>query len=152
MPKISINLTDEQYARITSAQTECGIKSPNEFIVSLINIMFEAKFDSINADDLSWVKYVYPLGMFANSVKQNFIKSQPENTDVINYLSVMTLGIKNFVDSIVIAEDFKLDQQQELLFVDAVNSFCMWLDKNDLTEYKVRKLNEKLKQNLRDNV
>ena len=150
--KLTINIPDDKFEKISLAQKESGIKSPNEFIVALLDVMFEAKFSEIKADDLNWVKYVYPLGMFANSIKQNFIKSQPENTDVINYLSVMTLGIKNFVDSIVIADDFKLPEEQELLFVDAINSFCLWLDRNDLTEYKVKKLQEKLKQNLRDNV
>ena len=48
-------------------------------------------------------------------------------------------------------ENYEIDLELEANFIDAINLFFLWLDNNKINEYSVKKLAEKLKQNLKWN-
>lgn len=148
---ISFSVDEKVYQKIDKAKTEAEFDFMSEFMRGLVDVMFSGKFSRVESNDLNWIKYLYVIGIGVKKLIENFDKSQPDNIVVKNYLKAMTTGINNLLDSVCLTDEYCLSLELEGLYVDSINLFYGWLDQNDLTEYKVKRLAEKLKQNYRDN-
>lgn len=148
--RITFALDDKMYSRIEASRKESGIEFMSEFMRGLVSVVFSGKFSSIEVTDAKWIKYLYILHSSARKMVDVFTKTNPENTQVISYLNVMITGITNLVDSVYLAEEFLITPEQEALYIDAINIFLMWLDRNELTEYNIKKFAERMKQTIKD--
>lgn len=143
---ISFRTDDFTYDMVKSASDDSGFAFLSEFMRGLVGVMFNTKFSKVETSDLNWIKYLYVIGIGVNKLLSEYKKSPDYQKATHDYLIVMTNGINNLIDAVALTDEYNLPVELEGVYVDAINIFFGWLDRNDLTEYNVTKLAEKLKQ------
>ena len=149
LKKITIWLNEDTAKEIKRLANESEV-NVSKFIRSTLTIMLHTVIDQIEMKDIQWVKYLFPLGIMVNGLKHHIEKENPDNKDLLVYVDVMTNSIENFINSVAYAKDYEIPLELEQKYIDAITIFCSWLDSNKITDYSVKKLGEKLKQQLKE--
>ena len=144
--QISFACDETTYEMVKSASDDAGFVFLSEFMRGLVGVMFNTKFSKVETSDLNWTKYLYVLALGTKQMLKKYSESPDYQKPVEDYLKVMTNGINNLVDAVALTDEYSLPIEREGIYVDAINIFFSWIDRNDLTEYNVQKLAEKLKQ------
>lgn len=149
LKKITIWLNEDTAAEVKRLAGEAD-SHVSKYIRSVFTIMLHTVIDHIEMKDIQWIKYLYPLGIMLNGLRHHLEKENPENKDLLVYVDIMTMSIDNFVNSVAYAKDYDIPLETEQKYIDAITIFCNWMDSNKITDYSVKKLGEKLKQQLKE--
>jgi hypothetical protein len=147
--KLVFYVEEDMYKTINDTAKDLSLPL-STFLRATMDITVRTKLKKIEMKDIDWIKYVYPMGMFVNAIKHHFANTNADNKQLISYVNIMTNGITNFINAIAFADDYEIPLELEQNYIDAINTFVLWLDNNQLTEYNVKKLGERLKQQLKE--
>lgn len=148
--KITFRVSEKMYEALKAGQEACDISSLSQYLCALMELQHSVRFTDIQNTDISWTKYIYVIHHAVSALVRNFEKSQ-SSPNHLYYFKAMFQGIENMIDSVINAESYNIDLELEANFIDAINIFFLWLDNNKITEYNVKKLADRLKQNLKWN-
>jgi len=147
--KLVFYVEEDMYKTINDTAKDLSLPL-STFLRATMDITVRTKLKKIEMKDIDGIKYVYPMGMFVNAIKHHFANTNADNKQLISYVNIMTNGITNFINAIAFADDYEIPLELEQNYIDAINTFVLWLDNNQLTEYNVKKLGERLKQQLKE--
>lgn len=148
--RIRVRVSEAMYETLKAGQEACELSSLSEYLRALIELQHNVRFTNIKSTDISWTKYIYVIHHAVSALVRNFEKAQ-SSPEHLYYFKAMFQGIENMIDSVINSESYEIDLELEANFIDAINLFFLWLDNNKINEYSVKKLAEKLKQNLKWN-